>query len=62
MPEAILELVGKESALFGGPPQLLGNLCSIGIRCTHVPVLCHLLAPSRSPRAALAPGYMLTRA
>jgi hypothetical protein len=39
--------VGKQSALVGGAPQLLGDACSIGVRCTHVPVLCHLLAPSR---------------
>jgi hypothetical protein len=47
LPQAIVELVGKQSALVGGAPQLLGDTSSIGVRCAHVPVLCHLLAPSR---------------
>jgi hypothetical protein len=47
LPQAIIELVGKQSALVGSAPQLLRDVRSIGVRCTHVPVLCHLLAPSR---------------
>jgi hypothetical protein len=47
LPQAIVELVGKQPALVGGASQLLGDVRSIGVRCTHVPVLCHRLAPSR---------------
>jgi hypothetical protein len=47
LPQARVELVGKQSALAGGAPQLLGDVRSIGVRCTHVSVLFHLLAPSR---------------
>jgi hypothetical protein len=53
LPQAIVELVGKQSALFDAAPQLLGDLRSIGVRCTHVPVLCHLLAPSTIARVRL---------
>jgi hypothetical protein len=54
LPQAIVELVGKQSALVGSAPQQLGDVLSIGVRCTHVPVLYHLLAPSRI--AAYGPG------
>ena len=47
LPEAIVELVGKQSALVGGASQLLSDVRSIGVRRAHVPMLCHLLAPSR---------------
>lgn len=42
MPEAIFEIGGKQSALVGGAEQLLGDVRTVGVRCTHVPVLCHL--------------------
>jgi hypothetical protein len=51
--QAIIELVGEQSALVGGAPQLLGDVRSIGVRCTHVPFVCHLLAPFQDRRVRL---------
>jgi hypothetical protein len=50
LPQALVELLGEQPALVRGAPQLLGDLRSISVRCTHVAVLCHLLAPVRDRR------------
>ena len=42
LPQALVELVRKQPALVSGAPQMVGDLCAIGVRCSHVAAPSHL--------------------